>query len=133
MYYSNQKRKIYRLGSGLYGLSNALLDTSWPKVDKGKQKLEVLIAENNISAEAIFDALFNDETAADKDLPKTGLDYEREKAVSSMFIKTGGYGTRCSTVLLIDNENNLTFIERTFNLKDFSYQSKSFKFPILLK
>ena len=132
-YYSNQKRKLYRLGSGLYGLSNALLDTSWPKVDNGKQKLEVLIAENNISAEAIFDALFDNETAADKDLPETGLDYEQEKAISSMFIKTGGYGTRCSTVLLIDNENNLTFIERTFNLQDFSYQSKSFEFPILDK
>ena len=132
-YYSNQKRKIYRLGTGLYGLSNALLDTSWPKVDNGKQKLEVLIAKNNITAEAIFDALFDDETAADKDLPETGLDYEQEKAISSMFIKTGGYGTRCSTVLLIDNENNLTFIERTFNLQDFSFQSKSFEFSILLK
>lgn len=132
-YYSNQKRKIYRLGSGLYGLSNALLDTTWPKVEKGKQKLEVIIAENNISAEAIFDALFDDQTAADRDLPKTGLDYEREKALSSMLIKTSDYGTRCSTVLLIDNENNLTFIERTFNLQDFGYQSKSFEFPILTK
>ena len=132
-YYSNHKRKIYQLGSGLYGLSNALLDTSWPKVEKGKRKLEVLIAANNISVEAIFDALFDAETAADKDLPKTGLEYEREKAVSSMFIKTGGCGTRCSTALLIDNDNNLTFIERTYDLQDFNHQSKSFKFQILDK
>jgi uncharacterized protein with NRDE domain len=126
-YYSNVQRKIYMLGSGLYGLSNSLLDTPWPKVKKGKAKMEMILKEDQIDPESLFSALFDDELAEDNELPDTGIGLEKERMLSSMFIKSPDYGTRCSTVLLVDNHNNALFVERTYDVETFEYQTRSFE------
>lgn len=113
-YYSNQQNEIELLDSGLYGLSNHLLDTGWPKVQRAKEKLNELIKDESISEEALFDLLADDQEAPDSELPSTGIPKEIERKVSPIFIKSEDYGTRCSTVLLIDNEGQVTFTERRF-------------------
>lgn len=113
-YYSNQQKDIRRLKPGLYGLSNHLLDTPWPKIQVAKTKLQGILQEEAISEEALFELLADDRQAADEDLPDTGIPKEIEKKVSPIFIKSEGYGTRCSTVVLIDADGQVTFTERRF-------------------
>ncbi len=130
-YLSNYQDKIEKLPPGLHGLSNHLLNTPWPKVVHGKVKLLTLIEAKTISAEKLFDFLQNTDQAEDSHLPETGIGLERERALSSMFIKTKGYGTRCSTVVLVDNDNHVEFTERVYDLTTFEYLDKTFKFKLL--
>ena len=113
-YYSNQTNKIIQLDSGLYGLSNHLLDTPWPKVQGAKEKLQAMIQDDAVSEHALFNLLADDREAPEDQLPETGIPREIEKKVSPIFIKSDGYGTRASTVLLIDNKGQVTFTERNF-------------------
>ena len=125
-YLSNYKEGIEFLSSGIYGLSNGLLDSDWPKVQRGKEKFTAVL-NGEVHAEGLFKLLYNEERAPDDQLPDTGLDLERERAVSSMFIKSPGYGTRCSSVLLIDRQNNIEFSERVYDLETFDYTTKKFE------
>lgn len=113
-YYSNRGDSILELPAGLYGLSNHLLDTPWPKVVNGKSRFANLIRSNNVSDQNYFEILSDESLAADEELPSTGIPYEAEKAISAIFIKTPDYGTRCSTVLRFDANLKWTFEERIF-------------------
>ncbi|MCG3167354.1 MAG: hypothetical protein POELPBGB_03144 [Bacteroidia bacterium] len=128
-YFSNVENKIRKLQHGFYGVSNAFLDTPWKKLVTGKHAVDAIINLNNFSAEDLFDALHNEQKADDSELPHTGVPYEIEKLVSSMFIKSETYGTVCSTVVLIDNDNRVQFFERTHNpLKE--NKTVSFEFVV---
>ncbi len=129
-YFSNYRDGIERLEPGLHGLSNHLLDTPWPKVQRGKEKLNTLLKAKTISADTLFDFLFDDQRAADKDLPETGIGLERERALSSMFIKSPGYGSRCSTVLLASRAGHVLFAERVYDLQTFAFSLRTFEFEI---
>lgn len=113
-YYSNQEQKVRQLQPGLYGLSNHLLNTPWPKVKTAKQKLQRLIQGKQISTEALFDLLGDEREADEEQLPSTGISSELERKVSPIFIKSEDYGTRNSTIVLIDKEGKVTFEERRF-------------------
>jgi len=113
-YYSNRQSEIIKLNSGLYGLSNHFLDTPWKKVTKGKQVLAELLKNNDLNKERLFEVLSDKTLARDKDLPDTGIGYQREKLLSSIFIETPTYGTRCSTVLTFDKNFETDFEERVF-------------------
>jgi uncharacterized protein with NRDE domain len=113
-YFSNQENRIKKLSAGLYGLSNDLLDTPWKKVEKGKVKLNELVQNKNLRKEKLFEILSDKKLADDKDLPETGIGYEREKLLSSIFIETPIYGTRCSTVLTFDENFEIDFEERVY-------------------
>lgn len=129
-YLSNYGQGIRKITDGLYGLSNHLLDTPWPKVVKGKNKMTGVLQQAHIRPEELFDLLYDDETAADHLLPDTGVGLERERALSSMFIKSPGYGTRSSTVVLVDRENRVQFVERVYDLTTFGFSERSFTFTI---
>jgi uncharacterized protein with NRDE domain len=113
-YYSNQENKSRKLEKGLYGLSNHLLDTPWRKVKKGKFVLAELLKNREFSKEKFFELLSDKTLANDEDLPDTGIGYQREKLLSSIFIETPIYGTRCSTILTFDNNFEIDFEERVF-------------------
>jgi uncharacterized protein with NRDE domain len=105
-----------RLQPGIYGLSNHLLDTPWPKVERGKTALLALLKEKKgLPPEALFALLADRAGAADESLPDTGVGPEWERILSPLFIESPAYGTRSSTVLLIDRNGSVTFIERVFN------------------
>lgn len=115
-YYSNQIDDYYELESGTYGLSNHLLNTPWPKVTSVKNKLNTYINNHQeINPNDLFRILIDKTQADDELLPTTGVSQKLEKQLSSIFIQRENYGTRASTVLLIDYDNNVNFIERTFN------------------
>ena len=114
-YYNNIEMEITKISAGTHGVSNDTLNSPWPKVTKGKQRLrEYIMNQEVIGANMLFDILADNEQAEDSDIPETGLDIELERTLSPIFIKTPDYGTRSSTVIFIDNDNYLTFVERTY-------------------
>lgn len=113
-YYSNRSSGVKCLDPGIYGLSNHLLNTPWPKVETGVAKFTGLVENAETSNIAFFDLLSDKTHAADDFLPDTGVGLEREKLLSPIFIRTEVYGTRCSTVLTIDNDLKIDFDERVF-------------------
>ena len=115
-WYSNRGDGVRCLSAGIYGLSNHLLDTPWPKVVKSKDALAHLLSEREApSLEELFLILTDDTIAGDEDLPDTGVCLEWERILSPIFIVSPTYGTRSSTVMLIDADNRVTFVEKTFN------------------
>lgn len=130
-YLSNYKEGIEKLSAGTYGLSNSLLETSWPKVEILKLKMEPVLKKQAINPDELFDIMRDETRASDDQLPDTGIGIERERALSSMFIKTDGYGTRCSTIVLVKYSGETLFVERTYNLKDFSFVTKTIEFSLI--
>lgn len=128
-YVSNYVDESYELNFGLYGLSNALLDTPWTKVEKAKSSLDHLI-QKKFDLNDLVEMMQDDQKASDDALPETGLDYEREKALSAMCIRTSEYGTCCSTAIRIDYEGNVEFMEKSYPVGDRTDQTVSFEFKI---
>lgn len=96
------------LAAGLYVLSNALIDEPWPKVERLRQRVtqEVLplIRTGQDWQAAAFEVLADTRSAEDAQLPQTGIGLEMERLLSSVFIASPIYGTRCSTVLAFDDQ-----------------------------
>lgn len=114
-YYSNRNAAPQPIDAGVHGLSNALLDTPWPKVQRAKAALADLMgAERSLLLKGVFALLADESRPADADLPATGVGLEWERLLSAVFIASPHYGTRCSTVLLVDRHGHMTFVERTF-------------------
>ena len=129
-YFSNQTNKQIKLVPGIYGLSNHLLDTPWHKVEKSKTSFKNILNEDIISAENLFEILSDTSTPPDELLPDTGLALEIERAVSPVFVSTPFYGTRSSTVILIDRNNQVTFIEKSLNTETKEWTTNEFNFKI---
>jgi uncharacterized protein with NRDE domain len=114
-YYSNRGDNIQRIKPGFYGLSNHLLDTPWPKVEKGNSDLGRLLADKGkIDPEDIFGILKDGSFPADSMLPDTGVGYSWERILSSIFITSSFYGTHSSSIILMERSGKITFMERSF-------------------
>lgn len=113
-YFGSREGRIRLLPPGIYGLSNALLDTSWPKVAGGKAALAGLLREGRVTSAALFALLADRTPAPEADLPDTGVGLERERLLSSRFICSEQYGTRSSTLLLAGKDGRVEFHERRF-------------------
>jgi uncharacterized protein with NRDE domain len=129
-YLSNMTDGLKKIEAGIHGISNAVLDTPWPKVEKGKQQLKNLLQQDDIHAFEVIDILKNSTPAKDEDLPDTGIGLELERMLSSIFIKSAKYGTRCSSVLMVDKENNVKFVEKFFFDGIGHFSNREFKFNI---
>jgi uncharacterized protein with NRDE domain len=103
-----------QLEPGVYGLSNHLLNTPWPKVSRGLDAFSRLIEADEISTDAAFDLLADETIAMDDRLPDTGIGIERERILSPIFIRTPVYGTRSSTFVLANMSSELSLVEKTF-------------------
>jgi len=114
-YYSNRDANIQTIEPGVYGLSNHLLNTPWPKVSRGKSKMSDLVnSPGPVDMNGLSTILGDTTRPSDSELPDTGVDLEWERTLSPMFITSDIYGTRCSTILLWEYTGTVTFIERTF-------------------
>ena len=114
-YYSNREDKVKILAPGIYGLSNYLLDTPWRKVNKGKAELTEFLQNGELEIERFFELLNDKSLADDADLPDTGIGFEREKLLSAIFIETPIYGTRSSSVVLVNKANEISLDERNYH------------------
>jgi uncharacterized protein with NRDE domain len=111
---SNRGSPPLRVEPGIHGLSNHLLDTPWPKVEKAKASLGELL-EKPFDAGAAFALLGDTRRAPHADLPSTGVSLELEERLSAIrILAVGGYGTRCSTVLCFEKGGRIEFHERSY-------------------
>jgi uncharacterized protein with NRDE domain len=115
-YFSNVEKKIRELSPGLYGLSNELLESPWPKLKKAKHGLKEKLAADTLMPNALMEAVHSREFAKDEELPDTGMDLESERLLSPQFISARGvYGTISTTVILWKSTGEVTMVERTFD------------------
>jgi len=126
--YSNRGEK-QKLNSGIYGLSNYLLNTPWPKVSRGKKLLKAALDKKGAELEeALFALLAERKISADNKLPKTGMGLEWERVLSAIFIVSPDYGTRSSTILLIGKNGRVKFVEKVYDGKPQEWVMSSFSF-----
>jgi len=111
---SNRSEATREVTRGIYGLSNALLDVPWPKVVRTQERFAAWASRGETDTAALFAALADQVPAPDVELPSTGVTVEWERVLSSPFIVTERYGTRCSTVFTVDRSGSARFHERTF-------------------
>lgn len=128
-YYANVDNRLESIASGILGLSNAFLNTPWPKVDDGKIKLQKAIENNGLENDLLFSILHDSSFAKDEELPETGVGKDLEKLLSAKFINTPTYGTVCSTVIKIDRKGNCLFEERSFDVDGKEAGKVEFGFP----
>lgn len=113
-YLSNRKTGYRLLEPGFYGVSNALLDTPWPKVVTGKERLETLLKASLLDRAGLFQLL------ADDNLPPlpAGVSADGDMIAgpqAPIFIRTAEYGTRCSTLLWTEGAGGMNILERSFD------------------
>jgi uncharacterized protein with NRDE domain len=131
LYYFSNRNGLALLSPGLYGLSNRLLDTAWPKVQRGKENLASLLSQRERPAPEDLFALLTDQSKPDDhELPDTGIGWEWERILSSIFISSPIYGTRSSSLLMIDQRRRVTFMERVFNGGNPPWMTAKFEFSI---
>lgn len=115
-WFSNIKGSTIKLLPGLYGISNHLMDTPWPKVTRGKKALEKYLTKNReITTTSLFPLLADRTRPHDDELPDTGVGMAWERLLAPIFIESPIYGTRCSTILIITRTGEIDICERTFD------------------
>ena len=115
-WYLSNRACARELTPGYYALSNASLDTDWPKTRGLRDDLKRhLAAGDMISRNELFNFLWDRGMPESKELPDTGVGYEQETLLAPRFIVSPDYGTRSSTVLTVHNSGHCELIERTLN------------------
>lgn len=102
------------LRPGVHAVSNASLDTPWPKLQRLRTALTAWCAEGQEDFAPLFHALSDTRTAPDHELPDTGVGLEMERFLAPPFIYGERYGTRCCTLLAIDHDGRGLYHERRF-------------------
>lgn len=125
-YFSNKNGSVKKLEPGIYGLSNHLLNTPWPKVTTGKYELkETIVSGEEDLIKRLFELLQKADPFPDELLPNTGVPLELERMLSPLYISSNDYGTRSSTVLLL-GKDEIQYIEKVMQPEEL--EALEFKF-----
>lgn len=112
---SNRGPGVEPIAPGVHGLSNHLLNTPWPKIQRAKQTMASLLgADEPELSSGLFQVLADRTQAADHELPDTGVGLRRERELSSIFVTGERYGTRASTLILVHRTGGVRFAERSY-------------------
>lgn len=125
---SNRGPRAQVLGRGIRGVSNAGLDTPWPKLVRAKAGLAAWVASGDDELDRLWPVLIDRTPADDHELPDTGISRERERLLSSPFIVSESYGTRCSTLVALARDGEAQFVERSFDAKGMATGEVAFRF-----
>jgi len=129
-HYNNILDEINVLQTGNHTISNATLDTPWPKVTRTKAAMAELAYSSPLDEEAIFRIMADRTPPPDDHLPDLPLDLPILRAVSANFIQTERYGTRSTSLILIDHSDRVTFVERSY-LPDGTSSDVRFNFQLM--
>ena len=127
--YESVLKQGRELGAGVYGLSNHVLDTPWPKVQQGKSALTAALADARDET-ALLHLLRDERAAGDEDLPQTGVGLDWERLLSSAFIRAEDYGTRCSTLYRVGRRGEAVFHEWSWDPAGVESESRRFEFTV---
>lgn len=115
VYLSNRGAEPHPVPAGVHGLSNHLLDTDWPKVHHGCARLDDLLERDVLDPEAVLDLLADRRVIGGEEPPDFDLKLVPELLTRMTFIRSPVYGTRSSTVLMVEGDGQVTFVERQFD------------------
>lgn len=110
---SNRGTEPQLLTQGIYGLSNQLLDSPWPKTQRLKAGLSQLVKQDSFDIQQALLLLQDTTQPDDADLPDTGVGLVWERLLATAFIKSPIYGTRASSILLL-GKNTIQLTEQTW-------------------
>jgi uncharacterized protein with NRDE domain len=127
-YVSNRGDPATRLAPGIYGLSNASLDTPWPKVLRSRDALNDLIDADTINTTSLFRLMADRSCASIADVETDHLPFKLARALTAPFIVSPDYGTRCSTALLWSNKGYVELSERRFDANGIANGESSYRF-----
>lgn len=111
-HFNARESEAVMLQPGIYGVSNASLDTPWPKLLRAKAALSAALDDPR--PEALLALLSDPQTAPFAELPDTGVGLATETLLSSVFIASQSYGTRASTALIVHADGSRHLVERSF-------------------
>ena len=130
-YYSNVENRVRLIERGVFGLSNNLFDVPWPKVETGKRRLTALLdKQEDDLVHGLLEVLQDSTKPPDDKLPDTGVGLDWERTLSSIFIRSPGYGTRASSVVLFSRTGEVTFVEQTYKDGKESDAARWFRFSL---
>ena len=116
--FESQAARMVAMQPGIAAVSNAGFDTPWPKLLALKSGLQHWVAQQAAQqapgVDALFALLAQNTPAPDAQLPDTGIPLERERVLSSAFIRGSDYGTRASSLIML-RRNTTLFVERSFD------------------
>jgi len=114
-YLSNRGGGLRELPAGIYGLSNAILDEPWEKVERSKQRLARLFDAGGVNDTQLLELLGDRSKGPVDDVRTDRLPFALAHAITAPFIITADYGTRCSTIVRADRNGQWNFHERRFD------------------
>ena len=113
-YLSNRGAGLRELPPGIYGLSNATLDTPWEKVERSKARLAGLLESQQVNDASLLALLGDGDRGPASEVRDDRLPFDVAHAITAPFIVTDDYGTRCSTVVRAEASGRWHFLERRF-------------------
>lgn len=117
LWYLSNRSAARALQPGFYGLSNAVLNSPWPKTNDRRQALETLVRQDNLSTNALISLMADPTLYPDEQLPDTGISQQWERALSASFIQLENYGTRATTAMLLDYNGTVTIAEQNYDVR----------------
>jgi uncharacterized protein with NRDE domain len=129
VYFSSPLAVAQQLSPGIYGLSNDVLGSSWPKIARGTRSLQKLTGRSKpIRIRDLFDILTSNVTTNGRLTTRTvfGVNWREELT----FVPFSDFGTRSSTAILIDQLGRVTFAERVFGSSSEVLNENTFRFRI---
>ncbi len=114
-YLSNREEGMRSLAPGTYGLSNALLDGPWHKVESSRDRLAALVEAGNVAEDELMRLMHDRERGPTDEAERGRLDFDTAHAITAPFIVMPDYGTRCTTVVLAGADGGWQFAERRFD------------------
>jgi uncharacterized protein with NRDE domain len=131
VYFTNRRRHAPRpLAPGIYGLSNAFLDTPWPKVTRAVAGFACALARR-VDLDALLSLMADRQPVPDAELPSTGVPLDWERALAPIQIRANGYGTRSTTVITVRRDGVVNFIERSFDVQaPEAHRDRHFEFTL---
>ena len=134
-YLTNRPRFLSEdVAPGVHALSNAQLDTPWPKARAAHAAMDRIVAKPGTDEandeSALMAVMAGRAPAPDEALPLTGVSLEMERLLSPPFIHSPAYGTRCTSLIRIGVDGQVSFLERRFDPTGQSLGDTRLKFSI---
>jgi len=127
---SNRMEEPVPVSPGVHALSNHLMDTAWPKAQHGRLRLQTLLKSDRVDAESLLGIMADRSLVPGEEPAEFDLRLAPERLTRISFVVSPEYGTRSSTVLLVDRESGVEYVERRFDPTGKAVDTGRFVFSI---
>ncbi len=128
--FDSVNQKSHAITNGFHSISNGALDDIWPKMEHGQTLLEdAILTDETLSIDNLFAIMKNQQTPHESRLPNTGIEKNWEQLLSSIFIVSPEYGTRSTSIITLDNKNNIKVYEHIYDVDGNTESKKNFSLP----